>query len=474
MKLLEGAYDAENFRAQGHELIDMLADQLQQNLERGKEKVITWMEPDAALQKWQNDWDRRTEKGTLDFFREVLQDSIALSHPRYMGHQINPPVPVAALAGLLSDFLNNGMGVYEMGVVSTALERLVIQLFLPYFGWENSGGGFLTSGGTLANLTALLAARSHKAGNDVWKDGMDGQLALMVSEEAHYCVDRAARIMGWGAKGVIKIPSDERHRMRTELLEQYYRQAEAAGIRVIAVVGSACTTSTGTYDDLEAIGAFAHKKGLWFHVDGAHGASAVLSEKYRSLAAGITLADSIAMDFHKTLLSPALTTGLFFRNGSLRFRTFSQQADYLFEREEEDWYNMAKQTLECTKLMMSLKVYSTVRTLGFETLESYIDRVFDQTAHLATIIEGRPGWELKQQPDCNIVCFRMTGSADLNALNEYIRKQSVLEGKFYVVKTVLRGQFWLRCTLTNPFTEKQDILGLLDNLEVHARHFTKG
>ena len=465
MKLLEAAFDPAAFRKLGHEMIDLLADQLGDNLNRQKEKVITWMEPEDAWQKWQLDWNNRSQTGTMDFFREVLQESIALSHPRYIGHQINPPVPVAALAGLMSDFLNNGMGVYEMGVVSTTLERLVIQLFLPYFGWEQTGGGFLTSGGTLANLTALLAARAHKVPGDVWKNGTEEQLALMVSEEAHYCVDRAARIMGWGEKGIIKIPSDARHGMQVALLEAYYQQAKESGIRVIAIVGSACTTSTGTYDDLEAIGAFAREKDLWFHVDGAHGASAVLSKKYQYLAKGISLADSVAMDFHKTLLSPALTTGLFFRNGKQRFGTFVQQADYLFEKQEEDWYNMAKQTLECTKLMMSLKVYAVCRSLGFETLEAYIDRVFDQTRHLAGLIAGRPGWELKQEPDCNIVCFRMTGDADNNALNEIARKALVSKGKFYLVRTILRGTYWLRCTLTNPFTNERDMLDMLEELD---------
>lgn len=465
MKRLENAFDVASFRQMGHEMIDMLADQLGGNLERRKERVITWMEPEAAWKKWQSDWDNRSEIGTMDFFREVLQDSIALSHPRYMGHQINPPAPVAALAGLMSDFLNNGMGVYEMGVVSTTLERLVIHLFLPYFGWEHSGGGFLTSGGTLANLTALLAARAHKAPGDIWKNGTGEQLALMVSEEAHYCVDRAARIMGWGEQGIIKIPSDARHGMQTDLLEDYLNRAKASGIRVIAIVGSACTTSTGTYDDLEAIGHFAHKHDLWFHVDGAHGASAVLSKKYQYLAKGISMADSVAMDFHKTLLSPALTTGLFFRDGKQRFGTFVQQADYLFEKQEEDWYNMAKQTLECTKLMMSLKVYSICRTLGFDTLEEYIDRVFDQTRRFAALIDERPGWELKQDPDCNIVCFRMTGEGDDNELNEFVRKATIQQGKFYLVRTILRGTYWLRCTLTNPFTSEQDMLDMLGELE---------
>jgi L-2,4-diaminobutyrate decarboxylase len=313
--LLSQAYDPEYFREQGHALVDLLADHMAKARQRQLPQAIPWMAPEDCLTFWEGESDEKTEKEPFDFFQKVIAQSVQLHHPRYMGHQISPPVPVAALGGFLGEFLNNGMGVYEMGMASSTLERVVVKEVAKAIGFGAAGDGVLTSGGTLANLTALLTARKLKAPEDIWNEGSGQQLALMVSEQAHYCVDRAARIMGWGSEGIIKVPCNARFEMRTELLEAYYQQARTEGKTVIAVVGSACSTSTGSFDDLEACADFCARHNLWLHVDGAHGAATVFSEKYRHLVKGIERADSVAMDFHKMLMTPSITTALVYKNG---------------------------------------------------------------------------------------------------------------------------------------------------------------
>ena len=254
MDLIKQTYDSEAFRQTGHQLIDLLADYLAQNTEGQPMKVLPWQETTEALKNWESDLHQSPKDAVISLFQKTLDESIHVHHPNYMGHQISPAAPMAALAGLLSDFLNNGMGVYEMGVVGSTLDRVVIRSVADQMGLGPNADGVLTSGGTLANMTALLTARSLKASDPVWKTGTSKQLALMVSEQAHYCVDRAARIMGWGTEGIIKIPSNAEYQMRTDLLESYLEDARAKGIEVIAVVGSACSTSTGSFDDLNAFG----------------------------------------------------------------------------------------------------------------------------------------------------------------------------------------------------------------------------
>ena len=469
MDILKKAFDAEIFRQEGHRLIDLLADYLLQVSEDRSSKVIHWQSPEVEWRDWEVDFQQQG-KPVSELFEAVLKRSIHLHQPGYMGHQISPPAPVAALSGLLDNFLNNGMGVYEMGVAGTAIEQLVVKITAKQMGFGENAGGVLTSGGSLANLTALLAARSNSAEENIWQEGSTAQLALLVSEEAHYCVDRAVRIMGWGEAGIIKVPVNERFKMRTDLLEACLSDAKNKGKEVIAVVGSACSTSTGSFDDLVAIADFCEKHQLWFHVDGAHGGATVFSNQYRHLVEGIERADSVAMDYHKMLLTPAIATALIFKNGQEAYRTFSQKAQYLWSQaDEEEWFNLAKRTFECTKLMMGVKVYSIMRTYGLEVFDAFVSQMYDLGRQFAAKILSRKNWELAVTPECNIVCFRYQpqdlSTEEADALNDRVRQQIIEEGVFYIVKTRLRGKTWLRTTLTNPFTREEDLLLLLDKVE---------
>jgi L-2,4-diaminobutyrate decarboxylase len=464
---LHTAFDAENFRRLGHQLIDKLADHLRTSALGEKDKVLDWLPPEAQLAYWEQDWREAPRGDPIAFFDEVLSRSTLVHHPRYLGHQISPSAPLAALAGLLSDLLNNGMGVYEMGSASTAIERVVARATAKALGFGAEADGVLTSGGTLANVTALLAARAART--DVWRKGHVRPLALMVSAEAHYCVDRAARIMGWGDQGIIKIPVDDQFRMRVDLLEPYWRHAQDQGIEVLAAVGSACTTSAGAFDDLEAIAAFCRRRDLWFHVDGAHGAPLALSPRYRHLVKGIEQADSLSMDFHKMLLTPAITTALIFRDGRRSFGTFAQEAQYLFAGgADPEWYNLARRTFECTKLMMSLKVYSLLRTYGWALFTQYVERVVELARVFANRVAAREHFELAVPPSCNILCFRYVppglSAAEVDRLNESVRQSLLEHGRFYLVQTRIRDRLYLRCTLANPFTEERHLDELLDEV----------
>ncbi|WPP53149.1 pyridoxal phosphate-dependent decarboxylase family protein [Catalinimonas niigatensis] len=467
--LLHTAFDPENFRKSGHQLIDMLADYLHETQSDTSLKTIPWKSPDEQLKYWQED-DATAKGDIMPLFKEVLENSIHIHHKKYMGHQVVAPAPVTALASLLSSLLNNGGAVYEMGAVSNTIERIVVQRICKAVGWDEQAGGFLTSGGTLANLTALLAARRAKSPEDVWIKGSGKKLALMVSEEAHYCVDRAARVMGWGDEGIIKIPADDKLKMRTDLLEEYLQKAKAQDIEVIAVVGSACTTSSGTYDDLEAIADFCQQHSLWFHVDGAHGGAAAFSPKYRHLVKGMERANSLVIDLHKMMLTPALTTALLFKNESDSYRTFAQQAQYLWsDQEEQEWYNMGKRTMECTKLMMGLKAYSLFKLYGNEIIDQYVTRQYDLGKTFAQMIKKRKDWELAMEPETNIVCFRYCPEnleeEAIEALNAWVRQQLLEDGAFYIVQTRLKNKLYLRTTLMNPFTTEKELNALLERIE---------
>jgi L-2,4-diaminobutyrate decarboxylase len=466
--LLKKAYDPAIFRQQGHALIDLLADHLTDSQSGNLEQAIPWQTPDAALAYWENDFQTPTNTDPLPLWTETIARSVRLHHPRYMGHQVSPVLPMAALSGLVKQMLNNGMAVFEMGMVANPHERIVMEWLAQKIGFAKQAGGIITSGGTLANLTALLTARAKKAPSDVWEHGVQEKLAVIVSEEAHYCIDRAARIMGLGSEGIIKIPVNAQFQLKTELLETAFEQAQAKGYQVIAVIGSACSTSTGAYEDLNTIADFCEKHQLWFHVDGAHGGAAVVSKKYRHLVSGIERADSVIIDFHKMMMIPALATAVVYKNGSDAFQTFHQKAQYLWDNQQsEDWFNSGKRTFECTKGMMSTMVYSVLRTYGEQIFEENVDVLYDLGRQFAQMVQAQPHFELATLPESNIVCFRYVPAAgeDINLLNAKIRQQLLEEGVFYIVQTQLNGQLYLRVSLMNPLTALQDVEDLLQRVE---------
>ena len=464
---LDIAYSAEEFRKLGHQMVDQLADHLQTTIEGQPAKVIDWHIPEEEHIFWKN----YMENGdAADFTRLVIQRCIHIHHPRYMGHQISPVVPVTGLTNLLSAVLNNGMGIYEMGSAPTAMERVVTDMLCQTVGFDGFSGGIITSGGTLANLTALLSARQSFIREHQLDEDASGKLGVLVSEEAHYCVDRAVKIMGLGSSGIIKIPVNEQFCMKTELLENYLEKARDNGITVFAAVGSAPSTATGIYDNLEVLANFTSRHGIWFHVDGAHGGAAIFSSKYKSLLKGIENADSVVIDGHKMMMMPAITTALLFKDRKNSHLTFKQKADYLLEESvEEDWYNLAKRTFECTKHMMSLHWYLLLKLHGNALFDDFVTRLYDLAGEFADVIKSEPDFELAVEPMSNILCFRYVGeksaSINLDELNKKVRQQILEDGTFYIVQTKLRNEHFLRTTIMNPFTTVEDFRQLLSKIK---------
>ncbi len=458
------AFDGEEFRRQGHQVIDLLADYLQQ-CQNPQDAVLPAGSPAEVLSRWSTDFSQ-PHPDFLPLLQQVMADSSHLHNPHYVGHQVSAPLPQAALADAVGALWNNSSVVYEMGPAGTAMERICLKWMADKIGFDvNQADGVLTSGGTLGNLTGLLAARQAKADFDVWNEGLDSQhpLAVLVSEQAHYSVKRALQIMGMGEKGAILVPSGPDFKMDVAQLEQKYEEAVAQGFHVFAVVACSCSTATGSYDDLPPIADFCEEKNLWLHVDGAHGASALLSAQYKHYLQGCERADSVVWDAHKMMLMPTLITGVVFRQGHHSYETFSQKAAYILSRTDADnWYDMGMRTMECSKGMMALKLYTALKTKGESFFADYIDYTYDLTRWFAQQLEASPDFELPVFPDCNVICFRYTGKAgDLNAIQEQIREAVCRQDGFYLVKTTLNDQLYLRCTIINPLTRQEHLSELM-------------
>jgi L-2,4-diaminobutyrate decarboxylase len=458
-RAIADAFSPEKFRDDGHRLVDAIADQLAA-WHRREGNALPWVAPDSARMQWP------IESGELvaDLSR-IMQASTAVAHPRVMAHQVPPPLPGAALAELVSAILNNGMAVYEMGTAAVPIELTVIQWMIDRLGLGPTAGGVLTSGGSLGNLTALLAMRQAHAGFDVWGQGAHAgpPLGVIVSSDAHYSVARTLRIMGWGDGGAIAARVDDAHRMTTAAVERALANADR---KVIGIIAAASSTATGAFDPLHELADLAERRGLWLHVDAAHGGAAALSAKHRGKLAGIERADSVVWDAHKMLMMPALVTGVLFKKNAHAYEAFAQQASYLFSKAtgEATWWDLGQRTLECTKRMMAIELWTQLRAHGERLFGDIVDRLVELTRVFADKIRATEDFELALEPELNIVCYRHKTTD-----NRALRQRIVEDGKFYIVGTQLADGYYLRSTIMNPLIEPSDFDELLAHLRTLCR-----
>ena len=242
---------------------------------------------------------------------------------------------------------------------------------------------------------------------------------------------------------------------------------DASGLRPMALVAAACATSTGLHDDLDAIGAFCRERGIWFHVDAAHGASALLSPAHRGLLRGIEQADSVVWDAHKMLRTASLCAAVLVRDAVRLDAAFQQKASYLiYEDAEAAGPDLLGRQVECTKAPLGLKLFLNLAFRGERGLGDYVAARYDRTLRFWELISAREGFECLARPESNILCFRY-GSDD--QLQVELRERLLAEGRFHLSSTEVSGVRWLRMSVMAPATTERTIVGLLDAIERLAR-----
>jgi len=485
---IAAAYDPAQFAAAGHVVIDLLARHLaDSHASRGC--VLNWRDPAAnyadALAAMQPG-NRAATAATLpariaELVNVILARGQTLHDPRYIGHQVPPPLPVAGLFEAISAVTNQGMAIYEMGPWASAAEEAMVRTLGEALGFaRGSFAGLITSGGSLANLTALLTARNVALGA-VWRRGIPASAAppvIIAHGESHYCVTRAAGVLGLGSDHVIKAALDDRFRMDPRKLDQTIRELKAKSHPIVAVVASACSTRTGSFDPLNDIADVCAKHNIWLHVDAAHGGAACLSERYKHLVAGIERADSIVWDAHKMLHVPALCTFVFYRNREHRFSAFEQDAPYLYDPAAPDLadHDSGLKTVECTKRAAAFGLWGAWCLYGRELFADIVERTFDLGRRFCDMLRGTDDFVALHEPMCNIVVFRHVPSAlrgataeRLGAFQWALRRKVIESGRYYLVPGKWDGTGALRVVIMNPLTTEDHLRGLLDELRTAAK-----
>lgn len=405
--------------------------------------------------------------------RDVLPDCNRLLHPRAMGHQVSAPLAAATWTEALTAALNQSGAVWEMSPVGTIIETRVIRWLSDLAGLGSDAGGTFTSGGTEATFTALAAARAA-ALPDAWQRGVGPDPPVVVcGEHAHYAIARAVGELGLGTDRAIVVPS-RHYRMDAGALEATLDRLSAEGRRVMAVVATAGTTATGSFDDLETIGRLSESRGLWLHVDGAHGASALFSPSARGRLAGIERARSVAWDPHKMMLLPLAASVVLVRHERDLEAAFAQRAPYLFHIAGSGRvWDQGLRSFQCSRRLDALKVWVALERHGAARFGALYDRLCATARTLHTLVAARAGFEALHAPESNILCFRFVGDGTrsgeaLDALNLDIRTRFNRGGEGWITTTVLGGRRVLRAAVMNPRTTRADLEAVLDGLAALA------
>lgn len=401
--------------------------------------------------------------------QEILAYGPRTGHPRFYGFIPGPALTESWLAETVASAANLHAATWKTAPTAVAAESSVLCALAGYAGYPASFGGGFVSGGSVANLTALVAARDALVPPDQLV-----RAVAYVSSETHSSVAKALRVIGISDERIRKIDTDHEFRLRPESLRHAIAEDRRAGLHPFTVVATAGSTNTGTVDPIEAIADICEHEGLWLHVDGAYGASTLISDAYRDKLAGIARSDSLSWDAHKLLFQTYGLGIVLVRHRRHLERSFSASPDYLEDvRSEEDRFNPCDLGIELTRSPRGLRLWFTLQVLGRRGMEERMEWAFGLAEHAERRIRDLAGWEISSPASLGILTFRFTPSGitpeEADELNATVAALNLDIGHSTVYTTTVHGRKVLRMATTNPETRLTDIDSTIELLDKIAR-----
>ena len=381
-------------------------------------------------------------------FDRAIPRSFNAAAPGYLAYIPGGGLFASAVADLISGAVNRYTGVWQAAPALVQLETNVLRWLCSVAGLPAGSGGYLATGGSLATFSAVVAARKDRLPEDF----LNG--TLYASDQTHSAVAKAAALAGFPPSCIRLVPSDERFRIRVDLLSEAIAADRRDGRTPFLVCGNAGTTNTGAVDDLEALADLAKRERLWFHVDGAYGGFFLLTARGKKAMAGIERADSIVLDPHKGLFVPYGTGALLVRDAATLRRAHSVQAAYLPHMQEDpDFVDFCEISPELSRAYRGLRVWLPLKLHGLGPFRRNLDEKLDLADHAAVELRKMPGVEIVAWPQLSVVAFRLVregldGDA-LDRLNRDLLDRVNARQRVHLSGTVLGGRFVLRiCVLS--------------------------
>jgi aromatic-L-amino-acid decarboxylase len=466
----------DEFRAAGHRAVDAAADLLA-SLRR---RPVTRDEPPAALRALLPTSLPDTGKDVGELVQEaaslLFEHSLFNGHPRFFGYITSSAAPVGALADLLAASVNPNAGAWQLSPIATEIEGQCVRWIAELLGLPSASEGLLVSGGNMANFVCFLAARRAKAGEALRAGGLGERLLVYAAQETHTWIHKAADLFGHGTQSIRWVAVRDDLTVDTDALVRMIDADRRAGGRPFLLIGNAGTVSTGAVDPLPRLATIAREHGLWFHVDGAYGAPAVISELAPAELLGLAQADSVAVDPHKWLYA-ALEAGcaLVRHPGALRDAFSHTPPYYRFDGEAEDpRVNYYELGLSNSRGFRALKVWLALRQAGRAGYRRMIGDDIRLARELDLRVREEPRLEAWTQA-LSITTFRFVPpdlregaaargghapeavAAYLNELNEELLHRLKTGGELFLSNAVVRGAFLLRACIVNFRTTSADV-----------------
>jgi len=401
--------------------------------------------------------------------RVYLDDAVWFHDPAYVAHLNCPVLIPALLAEVFVSAVNSSLDTWDQSVGGTHIERRLIDWTTGRIGYGPAADGVFTSGGSQSNLQALLLARGET-------DAAAHRLRIFASADAHFSVQKSAMVLGLGEDAVVPVATDGSRRLDPVTLARELDGARRFGLVPMAVVATAGTTDFGAIDPLGEIAEVCAARGVWLHVDAAYGGGLLVSERRRHLLAGIELADSVTVDYHKTFFQPVSASAVLVRDrASLRHVT--HHADYLNPAASVQ-PNQVDKSLQTTRRFDALKLWMTLRIMGADAVGEIFDQAIDLAQGLHDSLRDDPDFEVAAAPTLSTLVFRYrpaTMSASrAGELAPAIRADVFRGGQAVVAGTKVDGEGWLKVTLLNPAATPESLAAVVDLIRESGRALAAG
>jgi glutamate/tyrosine decarboxylase-like PLP-dependent enzyme len=407
------------------------------------------------------------------FRRDVLPYPNGNIHPRFWGWVQGTGTPLAMLADMLASGLNPNVGGFDQAPV--LVEKEVLRWLGELMGFPEGSTGLLVGGGTMANVLCLNVARfakAREAGFDIREEGLQSssrpRLLVYGSTETHTWARRAVELLGLGNSAFRHIRVDSDYRIDIGTLKKAIDNDRAAGHLPFCVIATAGTVNTGATDNLNALADLCRLEHLWFHVDGAFGALARLSENLRPIVSGIERADSIGFDLHKWMYLPFDVACVLVRDPNAQHDAFAVTASYLTDLKRGVHVGglpFSDRGIDLSRSFRALKIWMSMKAHGVRAIADIIEQNVDQARYLGALVEARPDMELLAPIALNVVCFRYAPAGlapeSLDAVNREILQRVQEQGIAVPSGTIVQGHFAIRAAITNHRSRREDFEALV-------------